>query len=130
MHTHFDFLYLLLSLSGLCRTENIHINGNRRGDILSPSFCDSIGPYWHGFLHSLLPSTLRGKKCIFPIVSLSVRPFVCLSLTPSGQIALSCWLYLREAPLSFSFLQPFTHSHIHKILPDRLGKMCAGNLPE
>lgn len=81
MHTHFDFLYLLLSLAGLCRTENIHINGHRRGDIPSPSSCDSIGPYWHGFLHSLLPSTWRGKKCIFSIVSLSpsVRPSVYLS---------------------------------------------------
>ncbi len=128
MHTHFYFLYLFLSLSGLCRTESIHINGHRQGDIPSPSSFDSISSYWCRSQHPLMPSTLRRKQWIFPIISLCLS--IRLSLSPLGQITLSCWLYLREALLSFSLLQPFAHSRKHTILPDRLGKMCAGNLPE
>lgn len=133
MHTHFNFLYLFLSLSGLCRTENIHINGHGRGDIPSPSSSDSIGSYWHGSQHPLLPSTLRGTQWIFPIISLSFCPSVRLSLSLSPPRArLHCHAGCTFAKLFslFSFLQPFAHSHKHTILPDRLGKMCAGNLPE
>lgn len=130
MHTHFDFLYLLLSLSRLCWTENIHIN--RQTGWYSFTFLLRFNrPLLARVSASSIAKYIKRKaRDLSYHLSLSLCPSVCLSLSPSGQIALSCWLYLREALLSFSLLQPFTNSHKHTILPDRLGKMCAGNLPE
>lgn len=111
MHTRFNFLYLFLSLSGLCRTENIHINGHRQGDIPSPSSFDSIGSYWHESRHPLMPSTLRRMQWIFPAISLS------LSVCPSGYLSpprarLHCHAGCTFAKL-FSLFLSFSPSHTH-----------------